>query len=520
MIDTLARNHRKVVTIIDPHIKGEANYSIFEKLQGSDSFVRTHNGSQYEGFCWPGHAFYPDFCSPKVRKSWAELFLPNVYQHSRPELWGWNDMNEPSVFNGPEISMPRDNLHRCHGDNFDTEHREVHNVYGFYHHQASVEGQLLRAPDSRPFVLTRSFFAGSQRHGPVWTGDNMARWDHLARSVPMLLTLSLCGLSFSGADVGGFMGDPEPELLARWHQLGIWYPFYRAHAHLTTKRREPWLLAASDTALVRSAVLTRYRLLPTWYTLLAEWALRGLPVLRPIWYHDLGDVQAFGHADDHFRVGDALLVRAITKRQPKSVQVYLPSGHWFDYWNELGAVREGPGAISLVPDPARVPVFVQAGHILLHRLRRRRSTGAMLADPYTVVVYGSPARGRVYIDDGMSYAFSKDNAFIYDELHFNGSSLWAEPAPRTADFQLTGSQSAPAVPASGLRIERIVFVGLPQRPLDVWLSGVKDSRRPLQVSAEEAGATASGTAWRAVVKIAPATVSFGSPHRWMIELAF
>merc|ERR1712079_433806 len=163
----------------------------------------------------------------------------------------------------------------------------------------------------------------------------------------------------------------------------------------TTKRREPWLLAASDKALVRSAVLTRYRLLPTWYTLMAEWALRGLPVLRPIWYHDLGDVQAFEHADDHFRVGDALLVRAIAKRQPKSIQVYLPTGLWFDYWNELVPALKGPGVISLAPDPAHVPVLVQAGHILLHKLRLRRSSGAMLADPYTAVVYGSPAKGRV-----------------------------------------------------------------------------------------------------------------------------
>jgi len=110
MIDTLARRHRKVVAIIDPHIKGEANYTIFERLRESDSFVRGHDGSQYEGFCWPGDAYYPDFCNPDVRKTWAELLLPDVYPHSRPELWGWNDMNEPSVFNGPEISMPRNNL--------------------------------------------------------------------------------------------------------------------------------------------------------------------------------------------------------------------------------------------------------------------------------------------------------------------------------------------------------------------------------------------------------------------------
>lgn len=120
--------------------------------------------------------------------------------------------------------MPRDNLHKCHMPSYEVEHRDVHNVYGFYHHMATVQGQLERAPDVRPFVLTRSFFAGSHRHGAVWTGDNQARWDHLARSVPMLLSLCLCGISFSGADVPGFFYDAEPELFRRWHQLGIWYP--------------------------------------------------------------------------------------------------------------------------------------------------------------------------------------------------------------------------------------------------------------------------------------------------------
>ena len=127
----------------------------------------------------------------------------------------------------------QDTLHRCDSGNATVEHRqarqhprawepEVHNLYGFWVQEASTLGQLRRAPNVRPFVLTRSFFAGSHRHGAAWTGDNMASWKHLARSVPMLLSLAVCGISLAGADVAGFMGDPDSELLVRWHQLGIW----------------------------------------------------------------------------------------------------------------------------------------------------------------------------------------------------------------------------------------------------------------------------------------------------------
>lgn len=106
---------------------------------------------------------------------------------------------------------------------------------------------MRRSPDQRPFVLSRSFFAGSQRWGAVWTGDNAAEWEHLAVSVPMLLSMSVAGLPFVGADVGGFFKNPDGELMTRWYQLGAYYPFFRGHAHHETKRREPWLFGEPYT---------------------------------------------------------------------------------------------------------------------------------------------------------------------------------------------------------------------------------------------------------------------------------
>ncbi|CAE8687462.1 unnamed protein product, partial [Polarella glacialis] len=273
---------RHLVTIVDPHIKKCAGYDVYNKIKNHDYFTKTKDGGLYDGWCWPGTSSYPDFCNPAVRGLWATFFKMDYYPHNRVDLWTWNDMNEPSVFNGPEVTMPRDNLHKCSSNSYGVEHRDVHNVYGFYHHMATVEGHLLRAPNVRPFVLTRSFFAGSHRLGAIWTGDNMAKWEHLAISVPMLVSLCMCGTSFVGSDVPGFFYDAEPELFKRWHQLGIWYPFYRGHAHLETKRREPWMLGEEITQNVREQVTARYQMLPTWYTLFAKWALQGKPILRPV----------------------------------------------------------------------------------------------------------------------------------------------------------------------------------------------------------------------------------------------
>jgi alpha 1,3-glucosidase len=129
--------------------------------------------------------------------------------------------------------------------------------------------------------ICRSAFAGSQRISAIWTGDNMAEWGHLEASVPMCLSLSIAGMSFCGADVGGFFKNPDGELFVRWYQAAAFQPFFRSHAHIDTKRREPWLYNESEMKLIRAAIRTRYSFLPFWYTLFYEGTQTGLPPMRP-----------------------------------------------------------------------------------------------------------------------------------------------------------------------------------------------------------------------------------------------
>lgn len=172
--------------------------------------------------------------------------------------------------------MPKTTLHFG-----DIEHREVHNLYGMLQQASTYDGHLLRNDGTdRPFILSRAFYVGTQKYGAIWTGDNDASWEHLQISIPMLLTIGASGVTFAGADVGGFFRDPEPELLMRWYQLGSLQPFFRAHAHIDTKRREPWLFGEPYTTLIREAVQRRYRLLPYIYTLFSESHAIGTPIMR------------------------------------------------------------------------------------------------------------------------------------------------------------------------------------------------------------------------------------------------
>ena len=232
-------------------------------------------------------------------------------------------MNEPSVFNGPEISMPRDNIHFG-----DVEHRETHNMYGFYMTMATHAGHLQAHPNRRPFILSRSFFAGSQRHVAIWTGDNDASWEHLQASIPMVLAHNMAGLPFAGADTGGFFRNPEPELLVRWYQTAAWHPFFRGHAHLETKRREPWLFGEENTARIRAAIRRRYDVMPYLYTLFHDSSVTGAPIARPLYYEFPYDT-SLAREEKLFMLGHSLLVSPIVNPGVTTVETSLPvASNW------------------------------------------------------------------------------------------------------------------------------------------------------------------------------------------------
>lgn len=243
MQEDLASRGRKMVTIVDPHIKRDSGYAVHSEAERLDYYVKKKDGGDFEGWCWPGSSSYLDFTDPEVRGWWADRFLPEHYAGSTESLYTWNDMNEPSVFNGPEVSMQKDIKSRA-----GVEHREWHNLYGFYQQMATAEGHVRRSKGQkgRSFVLSRAFFAGSQRFGAIWTGDNAAQWSHLRASVPMLLSVSSAGLPFAGADVGGFFGNPETvrgraserhTSLAACDSARLLLPLTGAHDPLVPSRR-------------------------------------------------------------------------------------------------------------------------------------------------------------------------------------------------------------------------------------------------------------------------------------------
>ncbi|XP_034273663.1 neutral alpha-glucosidase C isoform X3 [Pantherophis guttatus] len=381
----LMKKKRKLVVIVDPHLKIDPLYTIYSQAKAKGFFIKDRNGEDFEGRCWPGLSSYLDFTNPEVRQWYADQFDFKTYKQ-----------------------------------------------------MATAEGLVKRSGGlERPFVLTRSFFAGSQKYGAVWTGDNKADWSYLKISIPMLLTISIAGISFCGADVGGFIGNPEPELLVRWYQAGALQPFFRGHSSMNTKRREPWLFGEKNTKIIREAIKERYSLLPYLYTLFYQAQSMAEPVMRPLWVEFPKELETFG-IEDEYMLGSALLVHPVTAPKISAANVFLPGPQ--EIWYDFRKFRrlEGHGILKIPVTLNNIPVFQRGGTIVPLKISVGKSTEWMVDVPYELhaaLDYKGCATGKLYLDDGHSFHYLHEKQFLLRKFSFHENVLSSRCANEEGLFQ-------------------------------------------------------------------------------------
>jgi alpha-glucosidase len=441
MISKLGSMNFHVVAITDLHIANFPGhgYQPYESGIAGDHFVKNPDGSVYSGVVWPGPSVFPDFTRAQTREWWGNLYK----DFSEQGIAGfWNDMNEPSVFKTPTGTIPDDVVHRIDEPGFikrTARHIELHNVYGMENSRATFDGLKRINPGLRPFVLSRATYAGGQRYAATWTGDNSSTWNHLRLTTSMIENLGLSGFALAGADVGGFTGTPQQDLLTRWFEIGSFQPIDRDHTEKGTGDQEPWVGGAEPEAVRRRFIEERYRLMPYLYTLAEEASRTGLPIERPLFlefpdaasdHHPIDvDVRATGE----FLVGPDLLVAAPPyPDELDSYGVEFPSAEWYDYWTGKRVPKpapvdpepDAPASTSDVvpltawihPDLGTLPVFVRAGTIL-PMAPLVQSTDEVPQGPLTLRVYaGDACTGHFYLDDGKTYAY-KNGAIL--RMDFN-----------------------------------------------------------------------------------------------------
>lgn len=389
----------KLVVIIDPGVKVEKGYEVYDQGIEKDYFIKDENGEVYVGKVWPGDSTFPDYLRKEVREWWGELHrgLINLGVDGI-----WNDMNEIADMSTETKTVP-ETTYQIDENGEKRTQKEVHNLYGHYEAIATYEG-LKKIQKTRPFVLTRAASAGTQRYSVLWTGDNSSVWEHLEGSISMLLNLGLSGYSYIGSDIGGFIEDGSGELLARWTQLGVFYPFCRNHSVINSIHQEPWAFGSEVLDITRKYIKLRYSLISHLYNLFRESSIKGTPIMRPLFYHYQNDPKTF-NITDQFLFGEDILVAPITRSKTETRMIYLPVGDWYDYFT--GEKYEGGNYIIREAKLDELPIFVREGGIILKN-KEMKYIGEK-EEKYEIHIYpGKNNEKEFYFDDGMTFNYERD----------------------------------------------------------------------------------------------------------------
>ncbi|RHY32514.1 hypothetical protein DYB32_002497 [Aphanomyces invadans] len=421
-------------------------HNVFMTAGGSNSSVLEVNR------VWPGDVVYPDFFHPNASAYWeAQL---RRYYTTVPYDGIWLDMNEPSSFctdsdssssscpfptspfvRSSDTMYPMDpyrqpfapGQHHDHGGNlatmtaslaahqFPSLHYNLHSMYG-HSELVATRRAVERIRRKRPFVLSRSTFAGDGSDAAHWLGDNAATWTDLRLGVAGVLAMNMFGLPMAGPDTCGFDGNTTKELCIRWHQAGILFPFLRNH-NAAEKDQAPVDFDDEATAILRHTLRQRYQLLPYLYTQLYRMHVDGGNVVVRALFFEFPSNDTFG-IDSQYLVGPALLVSPVLDEGVVTVHATFPrAAAWYDLWtghkvdNDVdGTVHSGDPIVQLDAPLAAVPLHIRGGHIVPQQLPGRTTTASRMNAFHLVVALPQAtedlpfvrATGELYMDGGDS----------------------------------------------------------------------------------------------------------------------
>ncbi len=429
MIKQLGDDGFKVVTIVNPGIKINPDNYVWRSGFERNVFCRRHDGALLEGSVWPGACTFPDFTSASTRYWWADLFHRQVAEYGVRGIW--TDMNEPAIF--PDKTFPEDTRHAF--DGYSCSHLKAHNIYGQCMARATRMGMEQHTPERRPFVLSRAGFAGLQRWAATWTGDNYSDWENLKMANLMVQRLSASGVSFCGADTGGFLGRPTPELFCRWMQMAAFHTFFRNHNNGEYGGQEPWCFGPVVEEIVRQAIEERYRLLPYFYTQFHRYAAEGIPIIRSLALMYPENPDTYWRSSEFF-LGEALYIVPVHHPGEAGRSLYVPPGPWYSLWSDEPAPT--PGDDAWVPTPlAHIPVFVRGGHVI-PRWPVQQHVGELKHPPLTCELWwaaNTEARSSCYEDAGDGFAYRVGDYLLHRFCYRSGEREFTLTRTETGDLE-------------------------------------------------------------------------------------
>lgn len=430
----------KLVPIIDPGVKIEEGYEVYEEGVEKGYFCKDDKGKNFVAAVWPGYTHFPDFLNPEVRKWWGEKY--KMFTDLGITAF-WNDMNEPSIFFVPEklneylnrvdelkekevgleFFMIKDEVinlsnkreyyesfyHNTPQGKYSND--ELHNLYGYYMAKATVEEGFKKIiPNKRYLLLSRSSYAGHHRIATIWMGDNMSWWEHMLVNIRMLMSLNMAGFFYTGADIGGFGNNSSPELVVRWMQLGVFSPLYRNHSALGTRLQEPWAFDEKIEEIMKNTIKLRYALIPYLYSEFFKSVENLTPFISPIFFHF--DDEISKNIEDQFMVGNSIMATPIIQPNARGRFVYLPENKWL-YWKvsdvtnrEMKAFE--PGTYYIETELNEVPIFIRENSLIILNEEKINYVNEKPIKELTVIGLVTDKAKFIYFeDDGETYDYAQ-----------------------------------------------------------------------------------------------------------------
>ena len=389
-------------------------------------FVKGPTGAPLIENIWYGDVSFVDFTQPAARNFFKGALKTFV---STGVSGLWADLNEPAANDMPYAVFDFEGQPRYEFTS--------RNVYALWENATLRDALLEAQPGVRPFIVSRSGFAGMQRYAANWSGDTNSTWDSLRVQVQVANSMGLSGQNFFGADIGGFLGVPDAELFLRWLQFGSATPFMRNHSINTALPREPWRFGDPYTGAAKAIIEWRYRVMPYLYGLFVQAEASGTPVLAPTFFHFPLDAATQANSGE-FMLGSSMLVAPVVTAGANTRTLYLRAGSsWVDYYTD---VRYAGGQTITVNAPIhQLPLLLRSGAIVPMGPVRQYA-GQQVTDESLLLDIASGADGRftMHDDDGATTAY-RSGAFRDTLLQ------WTEtPEASVFSTAITGGQLAAA----------------------------------------------------------------------------
>lgn len=392
--ERFAKEGIDLITIIDPGVKVEDGYDIYDHLKEHDGFA-TYEGEQYVNQVWPGDSKYPNYFEKETADYITQVTENFMEEYKISGIWC--DMNEPASFNGPlpdKVEFKSED--GCHY------HEEVHNLYGEYMTRAIAKA--FENANKRPTVITRAAFATTSSFSTTWNGDNQSLWAHLETSLPQVMTMNFCNFAVNGVDIGGFGNETTKELLIRWMQANMFSLFLRNHSAMNTRNQEPYAFDEETLKIYRSMLKLRYEFIPYLYDALEKAHRTGIPALRPLFFDNPADERT-KQINDEVLVGDKLLFAPIVRQGETVRAVYLPKGKWIHYFTKEEYEGEQTYLIDMPLDSTGI--FIKAGSIIPLYKNLLHIENEKLKTLYLYIEKGGNGEYIHYEDDGESLDYKK-----------------------------------------------------------------------------------------------------------------